>query len=82
MGLPRQTIALLDAAREVVRDKIAEMVLLLTETHLDWDEVRASPDPHATALEFARSAFRHACAVCAWDPGLAASADGIPPPVT
>jgi hypothetical protein len=54
----------------------------LGEYILDWDEVRASPDPHATALEFARSAFRHACAVCAWDPGLAASADGIPPPVT
>ena len=35
MGLPRQTVALLDAAREVVRDKIAEMVLLLTETDLD-----------------------------------------------
>jgi len=41
MGLPRQTVALLDAAREVVRDKIAEMVLLLTETDLDWDEVRS-----------------------------------------
>ena len=40
-----------------------------------------SPDPRAAALEFARSAFRHACAVCAWDPGLAASADGTPPPV-
>jgi hypothetical protein len=24
---------------------------------LDWDEVRAAPDPHALALEFARSAF-------------------------
>ena len=33
------------------------------------------------ALEFARSAFRHACAVCGWDPALAASADGTPPPV-
>ena len=41
----------------------------------------AAADPHATALEFARSAFRHACAVCGWDPGLAASADGTPPPV-
>ena len=35
----------------------------------------------ATALEFARSAFRHSCAVCAWDPALAASAEGKPPPV-
>jgi diadenylate cyclase len=40
MGLPKQTIALLDAARDLVRDKIAEMVLLLTETDLEWDEVR------------------------------------------
>ena len=48
---------------------------------LDWADVIASPDPHATALEFARSAFRHACAVCAWNPALAASAEGNPPPV-
>ena len=41
----------------------------------------SSPDPHATALEFARSAFRHACTVCDWDPALAASAEGTPPPV-
>lgn len=41
MRLPKQTIALLDAARDLVRDKIAEMVLLLTETDLDWEEVRA-----------------------------------------
>ena len=39
-------------------------------------------DPHATALEFARSAFRHACVVCDWDPALAASAEGTPPPVS
>jgi hypothetical protein len=48
---------------------------------LDWDDVIAATDPHAAALEFARSAFRHACAVCGWDPGLAASAEGTPPPV-
>jgi hypothetical protein len=54
----------------------------LGEYVLEWDDVRASPDPHAAALEFARSAFRHACAVCEWDPELAASADGKPPPVT
>jgi hypothetical protein len=53
----------------------------LGEYILDWDDVRAAADPHATALEFTRSAFRHACAVCGWDAGLAASADGIPPPV-
>jgi uncharacterized protein DUF5996 len=49
---------------------------------LAWDDVRASPDPHATALEFARAAFRHACDVCGWDPALPASAHGTPPPVT
>jgi hypothetical protein len=53
----------------------------LGEFILDWDDVVASSDPHATALEFARSAFRHSCAVCAWDPILAASAEGIPPPI-
>jgi hypothetical protein len=53
----------------------------LGEYILDWNDVRASPDPHAAALEFARSAFSHACAVCAWDPALAASAEGRPPPI-
>jgi Family of unknown function (DUF5996) len=48
---------------------------------LDWDDVIASPDPHATALEFARSVFRHSCTVCEWDPALAATAEGKPPPV-
>ena len=48
---------------------------------LDWEDVCASPDPHRAALLFARSAFRHACAVCAWDPALAATAEGRPPPV-
>lgn len=53
----------------------------LGEFVLDWDDVRASSEPHATALEFARSAFRHSCIVCEWDPALAASAEGIPPPI-
>ncbi len=53
----------------------------LGEYILDWDDVRASADPHASALEFARSAFRHACASCDWDPALAASAEGSPPPI-
>jgi Family of unknown function (DUF5996) len=48
----------------------------------DWDDVQAAPDPHAAALEFARSAFRHACLVCDWDPRLLASTEGDPPPVT
>jgi Family of unknown function (DUF5996) len=53
----------------------------LGEYVLDWDDVRTATDPHAVALEFARSVFRHACAVCDWDPALAASADSNPPPV-
>jgi hypothetical protein len=53
----------------------------LGEYVLDWDDVVAGPDPHGAALAFARSAFRHACAVCEWDPELAATAEGTPPPV-
>ena len=53
----------------------------LGEYLLDWDDVRSDPDPRATALEFARSVFRHACAACHWDMTLAASADGTPPAV-
>lgn len=49
---------------------------------LDWDDVRAADDPHGLALEFARSAFQHACLVCGWDEALAASAEGTPPPVS
>jgi hypothetical protein len=53
----------------------------LGEYVLDWDDVCSASDPHQTALEFARSAFRHACTVCSWDPALLASAEGTPPPV-
>ncbi|HXW88663.1 MAG TPA: DUF5996 family protein [Streptosporangiaceae bacterium] len=53
----------------------------LGEYILDWDDVIASPDPHAAGLEFARSVFSYACAVCEWDPKLAATAHGTPPPV-
>jgi Family of unknown function (DUF5996) len=53
----------------------------LGEYILDWDDVISSPDPHEFALAFARSAFQHACRVCVWDPTLAASAQGTPPPV-
>lgn len=54
----------------------------LGEYLLDWDHVRTSEDPHALALEFARSAFQHACLVCGWNEKLAASAEGTPPPVS
>jgi Family of unknown function (DUF5996) len=53
----------------------------LGEYILDWDDVRSSPDPHGVALDFARLVFRHACTVCEWDPALAVSAEGTPPPV-
>jgi hypothetical protein len=53
----------------------------LGEYVLDWDDVCASDDPHRSVLEFARSVFDHACAVCEWDPVLAATARGVPPPV-
>lgn len=53
----------------------------LGEFILDWDDVREAPDPYGAALEFARSAVRHGCEVCGWDPKLAASTEGIPPPL-
>ncbi|HTP21989.1 MAG TPA: DUF5996 family protein [Solirubrobacteraceae bacterium] len=53
----------------------------LGEYILDWNDARSSDDPRAVALDFARSAFRHACAVCGWNIALAASADGTPPPL-
>jgi hypothetical protein len=53
----------------------------LGEYVLDWEDVRKNPDPAALALEFARSAFGHACAVCEWDPVLAATAEGVPSPI-
>jgi hypothetical protein len=46
---------------------------------LDWADVVAAEDPHATALGFARSAFSHACIAAEWDPKLLASAQGTPP---
>jgi hypothetical protein len=53
----------------------------LGEYVLDWDDVVAAEDPHAAAVAFARAAFRHACIACDWDPALAASAEGTPPPI-
>jgi hypothetical protein len=53
----------------------------LGEYILDWDDVVASSDPHVAALEFGRSVVAHGCTVCEWDPDLANSAMGEPPPV-
>ena len=54
----------------------------LGEFILPWDDVRAADSPHAAAVQFARELFLHSCEVCAWDPELAATAEGNPPPVT
>ncbi len=70
-----------DFARMTLSPPAAHWDAALGEYILDWDDVRAAEDPYATALEFTRSAFRHACAVCGWDSLLAATADGTPPPV-
>jgi Family of unknown function (DUF5996) len=53
----------------------------LGEYILEWEDVRASADPHAAGVAFARSVFQHACVVCGWDPALAASANSSPPPL-
>ncbi len=53
----------------------------LGEYVLDWADLGKSADPHRDGVEFARSAFRHACVVCEWDPTLAASVEGTPPPL-
>jgi len=54
----------------------------LGEYILDWDDVRTAADPHRAALDFGLTAIHHACIVCGWDPALAASAEGVPPPVS
>jgi hypothetical protein len=53
----------------------------LGEFVLPWEDVRSAEDPRGIALEFARSAWDHACAVCGWDPVLAQTALGTPPPI-
>src|SRR6516164_5746774 len=39
MVLPRQTIVLLQTARQLAAELPADAILLLTETNLDWDSV-------------------------------------------
>jgi hypothetical protein len=53
----------------------------LGEFLLDHEDARSTGDSRGAALAFARSAFRHSCAACGWDPALPASADGTPPPI-
>ena len=53
----------------------------LGEYILDWEDVRAAPDPHGAAVEFLRSAFHHAYRTCGWDAELGASEEGKPPAI-
>jgi Family of unknown function (DUF5996) len=53
----------------------------LGEYVLNWDDVCSAPDPLRAAVDFGLSVIRRACALCSWDPALAASAEGITPPV-
>ena len=53
----------------------------LGEFVLDWEEIRGAEDPRALALQFAHSAYDHACAVCQWNPVLAGSVKGDPPAI-
>ena len=53
----------------------------LGEYVLNWDDVCRAPDSFRAALDFGLSAIRHACVVCSWDPVLAASAEGVTPPI-
>jgi len=54
----------------------------LGEYIFDWDDVCQAVDPYGSALEFARSAVRHGCKACDWDPGLSSSLEGVPPPIS
>jgi hypothetical protein len=89
-GDPRHDQAAFYAYAHPAPEGFAQLALSPSAAHWDaalgeyvlgWDDVRSAADPAAAALEFARSAFRQACAACAWDMTLAASADGTPPPV-
>jgi len=53
----------------------------LGEYILEWDDVRVAADPHATAVEFLRSAFHHAYRTSGWSEELGASEEGKPPAI-
>lgn len=54
----------------------------LGEFLLDWDDARAAAVPHEAALTFLQAVAREAMRLGEWPPELAASLDGVPPPVT
>jgi hypothetical protein len=89
-GEPRYARAAFYAYAHPAPDSFAEGTLDPAEARwekdlglyvLDWQDVCASDDPHAYALDFLQSAFSHACLVCEWDRDLVATALGTPPPV-
>ena len=57
-----------DFASATLAPPAAHWDAVLGEFILDWDDVREGPHPYEAALDFARSAVRHACTVCSWDP--------------
>jgi hypothetical protein len=68
-------------ASATVTPDVARWDDALGEYVLDWNDLVQLPDPHASAVAFAHSLFRHTCVVCDWDPTLLASAEGTPPPL-
>jgi hypothetical protein len=53
----------------------------LGEYVLDHETAAATGDPEQAVIDFCGAIFSHACEVCDWNPALAASAAGDPPPV-
>ena len=70
-----------DFAAATIDPDIAHWDGDLGEFILEWDDVLRTRNPRQAAVDFAFSAFRHACASCEWDSALAATAEGNPPPV-
>jgi Family of unknown function (DUF5996) len=70
-----------DFARAKLSPDAARWDRSLGEFILDWDDVRALPDPHGAAVEFAHSAFRHGAQARMWNMELLESAEGTPPPI-
>ena len=53
----------------------------LGEYVLDHEEAAATGNPEQAVIDFCGEIFSHACSVCDWNPALAASAAGDPPPI-
>ena len=53
----------------------------LGEYLLDHETAAATGDPEQAVVDFCGEIFSHACNVCDWNPALAASAAGDPPPI-